>query len=365
MNVPFLDLKAQYTTIKSEIDAAIAAVLSDCQFVLGSHVRGFEASFAQFCGVKHCVAVDTGTSALHLALIAAGIRPGDEVITAANTFIATCEAISYCGAEPVLVDVDPNTYNIDPRLIRSAITSKTKAIIPVHLYGRPAPMAEINAIAQEAGLTVIEDACQAHGAAYKGRAAGSWGRAGCFSFYPGKNLGAYGEGGAVTTNDDGMAEQMRLLRDHGSLQKYHHDAIGFNYRMEGIQGAILDAKLKHLPEWNRLRRAHADRYRQRLAGANLMLPPADDDAQSVYHLFIVQVDDRSRFQEDLKEEGIGTLIHYPIPIHRQKAYAHRRWPSFPVTERLAGRIVSLPMFAELTDAQIDHVADAARRSADL
>lgn len=365
MNVPFLDLKAQYSAIKQEIDTAVGSVLSSCQFVLGAHVREFEENYAHYCGVKHCIAVDTGTSALHLALLAAGVGPGDEVITAANTFIATCEAISYCSAVPVLVDMDEKTYNINPSLIKAAITPKTKAIIPVHLYGRPAPMAEINAIAKAAGLIVIEDACQAHGATYKDRPAGSWGQSGCFSFYPGKNLGAYGEGGAVVTNDDAAAEFMRLLRDHGSKQKYHHDAIGYNYRMEGLQGAILNVKLKHLPEWNRLRRAHADRYRQRLAGANLLLPPPDDDSQSVYHIFVVQVDDRSRFQEDLKEEGIGTLIHYPIPVHRQKAYAHLKWPSYPVTERQAGRIVSLPMFAELTDEQIDHVAAAARRSVDL
>jgi dTDP-4-amino-4,6-dideoxygalactose transaminase len=360
-----LDLKAQYSAIKQEIDTAVASVLSSCQFVLGSHVREFEENFARYCGVKHCVAVDTGTSALHLALLAAGVGPGDEVITAANTFIATCEAISYCGAVPILVDMDEITYNIDPRLVKAAITTKTKAIIPVHLYGRPAPMNEINAIAREAGLVVIEDACQAHGATYKNRPAGSWGQSGCFSFYPGKNLGAYGEGGAVVTSDDAAAGYMRLLRDHGSQQKYHHDVIGYNYRMEGLQGAILNVKLKHLPEWNRLRQAHAGRYRQQLAGANLGLPPSDDDSQSVYHIFVVQVDDRSRFQEDLKEEGIGTLIHYPIPVHRQKAYAHLKWPSYPITERQSGRIVSLPMFAELTDEQIDHVAAAARRSVDL
>jgi dTDP-4-amino-4,6-dideoxygalactose transaminase len=365
VNVPFLDLKAQYRAIKSEVDAAIQSVLSDCAFSSGPDVRAFEEKFAEFCGVKHCVALNTGTSALHLALLAAGVKPGDEVITAANTFIATCEAISYCGAVPVLVDVDEKTYNIDPRLIEKAITAKTKAIVPVHLYGRPAPMAQINAIASAAGIPVIEDACQAHGATYQGRPAGSWGQAGCFSFYPGKNLGAYGEGGAIITNNDDWAGEFRLMRDHGSVQKYHHDAVGYNYRMEGIQGAVLGVKLKHLTEWNHLRRAHAGRYRQQLAGANLVLPPLDDASQSVYHLFVVQVDDRSRFQEDLKEEGVSTLIHYPIPVHRQKAYGDRTWPSFPVTERLAGRIVSLPMFAELTDSQIGHVAGAARRSVDL
>jgi len=365
VNVPFLDLKAQYSAIKHEVDAAILSVIGDCAFSSGPYVHAFEEKFADFCGAKHCVAVNTGTSALHLALLAAGVKAGDEVITAANTFIATCEAISYCGAAPVLVDADEATYNINPRLIERAVTAKTKAIVPVHLYGRPAPMAEINAIAARHGLTVIEDACQAHGASYQGRPAGSWGQAGCFSFYPGKNLGAYGEGGAIVTDNDEWAKEFRLMRDHGSAQKYHHDAIGYNYRMEGIQGAVLNAKLRHLPEWNRLRRAHADRYRDLLADANLILPPPDDAAQSVYHLFVVQVDDRSRFQEDLREEGISTLIHYPIPVHRQKAYAGRPWPSYPVTERLAGRVVSLPMFAELTDSQIEHVAAAAKRSVDL
>jgi len=365
VDVPFLDLKAQYAAIKQDIDAAIQSVVSDCAFISGPYVKAFEDKFAEYCGVKHCVAVNSGTSALHLALLAAGVRPGDEVITAANTFIATCEAISYCGANPVLVDVDEATYNIDPKLIEAAITPQTKAILPVHLYGRPAPMDAINKIAAARGITVIEDACQAHGATYKGKLAGSLSQAGCFSFYPGKNLGAYGEGGAIVTDNDDWANEFRLMRDHGSLQKYHHDAVGYNYRMEGIQGAVLGAKLKHLPRWSELRRAHADRYRQQMADANLILPPADDDSQSVYHLFIVQVDDRSRFQDDLKEEGVSTLIHYPIPVHLQKAYGDRQWPSFPVTERLSGRIVSLPMYAELTDAQIDHVADAAKRSVNL
>lgn len=365
VNVPFLDLKAQYASIKHEVDAAILKVLEDCSFVLGPAVKSFEDEFARYCGVKHCVAVNTGTSALHLALLASGVGPGDEVITAANTFIATCEAISYCGATPVLVDVEESTYNLNPGLIKEAITDKTRAIIPVHLYGRPAPMEPILAIARDAGLIVIEDACQAHGATYKGRPTGSLAHAGCFSFYPGKNLGAYGEGGAITTNDDEMASNLRRLRDHGSNQKYHHDVIGYNFRLEGIQGAVLSVKLKHLPTWNKARRAHADLYRRLLGDANLVLPPADDDSQSAYHLFVVQVDDRSRFQEDLREEGIGTLIHYPIPVHKQKAYAGVPWPAFPVTERLSGRIVSLPMFAELTEAQIQHVATAARRSVDL
>lgn len=365
MRVPFLDLKAQYAAIKDEITPAIAGVLEDCAFVLGKRVSEFEENFAKYSGAKHCIAVDTGTSALHLALLAAGVKPGDEVITAANTFIATCAAISYTGATPILVDVDPATYTIDPELLKKAITKKTKAILPVHLYGRPAAMDAINAIAKEKGIIVIEDACQAHGARYKGKPAGALGQAACFSFYPGKNLGAYGEGGAIVTDNEDWAKTMRMLRDHGSMQKYHHDALGFNYRMEGIQGAVLNVKLRHLEDWNNKRRKNADLYRSKLAGANLVLPPPDDDSQSVYHLFVVQVDDRARFQDDLKAEEIDTLIHYPIPVHRQKAYPEMASLSFPVTERLADRIVSLPMFAELTEAQIDHVARVARDSVNL
>jgi dTDP-4-amino-4,6-dideoxygalactose transaminase len=365
MRVPFLDLKAQYATIKDEITPAITGVIEDCAFVLGKRVGEFETNFAKYSGARHCIAVDTGTSALHLALIVAGVGPGDEVITAANTFIATCAAISYTGATPVLVDVDPNTYTIDPELLKKAITKKTKVLLPVHLYGRPAAMDAINAIAKERGIIVIEDACQAHGARYKGKSAGSLGAAACFSFYPGKNLGAYGEGGAIVTDNDDWAEKLRMLRDHGSLQKYHHDVLGYNYRMEGIQGVVLNVKLRHLDDWNAKRRRNADLYRQKLAGANLVLPPKDDDSQSVYHLFVVQVDDRARFQDDLKAEEIDTLIHYPIPVHRQKAYPQMNALSFPVTERLAGRIVSLPMYAELTEAQIEHVAQAARHSVNL
>lgn len=365
MRVPFLDLKAQYAAIKDEVTPAIAGVLEDCAFVLGKRVSEFEEHFAKYSGAKHCIAVDTGTSALHLALLAAGVKPGDEVITAANTFIATCAAISYTGATPVLVDVDPATYTIDPELLKKAITKKTKVILPVHLYGRPAAMDAINAIAKEKGIIVIEDACQAHGARYKGKPAGALGQAACFSFYPGKNLGAYGEGGAIVTDNEDWAKTMRMLRDHGSMQKYHHDALGFNYRMEGIQGAVLNVKLRHLEDWNNKRRKNADLYRSKLAGANLVLPPPDDDSQSVYHLFVVQVDDRARFQDDLKAEEIDTLIHYPIPVHRQKAYPEMASLSFPVTERLADRIVSLPMFAELTEAQIDHVARVARDSVNL
>jgi len=364
MRVPFLDLKAQYRSIKGEVDTAIAEVVDNCAFILGKAVQSFEEEFAKYCGVKHCIAVNSGTSAIHLALMAAGVGPGDEVIVPANTFIASCSPVVHCGAKPVLVDVDPNTYNIDPERLRAALTDKTKVILPVHLYGRPAPMDAINVIAKESEVTVIEDACQAHGATYKGKRAGQHGRGACFSFYPGKNLGAYGEGGAVVTNDDDWNERLRKWRDHGSSQKYYHELVGYNYRMEGIQGAVLGVKLQYLDRWNAARQSRAARYRQQLAGANLVLPPEDDDAQSVYHLFIVQVDDRKRFQQDLKDSGIDTLIHYPIPIHKQEAFRALANESFPVTERLAERVVSLPMFAELSDEQVDYVSETSRRSVD-
>ncbi|HEX9751510.1 MAG TPA: DegT/DnrJ/EryC1/StrS family aminotransferase [candidate division Zixibacteria bacterium] len=361
--VPFLDLKAQYASIKHEVDAAISSVINDSAFILGRAVAEFETDFAQYCGVQHCVAVNSGTSAIHLALLAAGVGPGDEVIAPANTFIATCAPIVYCGATPVLVDVDPATYNIDPELVKTALTRRTKVIMPVHLYGRPAPIEELRAIAQEAGAVMIEDACQAHGAMYKNRRVGQFGDAACFSFYPGKNLGAYGEGGAIVTNNAGWADKLRLWRDHGSSRKYHHDLLGYNYRLEGIQGAVLGVKLRHLDDWNSTRRERASRYRRLLQGANLDLPPEDNDAQSVYHLFVVQVDERDRFQHDLKAAGIDTLIHYPIPVHKQPAFAAMNQLNFPVTERLAARIVSLPIYPELTNAQQDHVAAVARASA--
>ena len=361
--MPFLDLKAQYASIKHEVDAAISSVINDSAFILGRAVAEFETDFAQYCGVQHCVAVNSGTSAIHLALLAAGVGPGDEVIAPANTFIATCAPIVYCGATPVLVDVDPATYNIDPELVKTALTRRTKVIMPVHLYGRPAPIEELRAIAQEAGAVMIEDACQAHGAMYKNRRVGQFGDAACFSFYPGKNLGAYGEGGAIVTNNAGWADKLRLWRDHGSSRKYHHDLLGYNYRLEGIQGAVLGVKLRHLDDWNSTRRERASRYRRLLQGANLDLPPEDNDAQSVYHLFVVQVDERDRFQHDLKAAGIDTLIHYPIPVHKQPAFAAMNQLNFPVTERLAARIVSLPIYPELTNAQQDHVAAVARASA--
>jgi len=364
MGVPFLDLRAQYQSIKPEIDQVIQDVISDCAFALGKYVLEFEKNFAAFCETKHCVATNTGTAALHLVMRALGIGPGDEVITAANTFIATCEPISYQGATPVLVDIDEETYTLDPAKLKAAITDRTKLIVPVHLYGRPAEMDPIKKIADDAGIPVLEDTCQAHGATYRGQKTGSLGVAGCFSFYPAKNLGAYGEGGAAVTDSDDLAVRMRRLRDHGSDRKYYHTEIGYNYRLEGIQGAVLNVKLRHLEKWNAARQAHAERYRALLGDppGRVKLPPADDDCRSVYHLFVIGVERRDELQKLLADRGIGCLIHYPVPVHRQEAYAHLGYKKgdFPVTEKLANRILSLPMFPELKEEQLQEVGNAIR-----
>jgi dTDP-4-amino-4,6-dideoxygalactose transaminase len=359
MKVNFLDLKAQYESIKTEIDTAIAGVIGTTSFVLGPAVANFEKEFAQYCQCEEAVAVNSGTSALFLTLKGMGIGTGDEVITAANTFIATVAAIVYTGATPVLVDVDPLSRNIDCGKIESAITLRTKVIIPVHLYGCMADMNKINGIARRHNILVLEDACQAHGAKLKGRPAGSFGIAGAFSFYPGKNLGAYGEGGAVVTSDKELARTIRKLRDHGSEKKYYHDIMGYNARMEGIQGAVLGVKLGHLDEWNKERNRVAARYREKLAGVPVTVPTELADYYQVYHLFVIESDRRDELQSHLNKAGITTLIHYPIPIHRQKAYLQiASDPSqYPVTERLADRILSLPIYPELANGQIDYVAN--------
>lgn len=358
MSVPFLDLQAQYRSLKPEVDAAMQRVLDSSAYVLGPSVEEFEKAFATYCGVAHCIGVNSGTSALALLMQAHGIGAGDEVITVTNSFFASAEAISEIGAIPVLVDCELSTGLMDPELLQVAITSKTKAILPVHLYGQPCHMDRINAIARKHSLLVFEDACQAHGAMYKGKRAGSLADGAAFSFYPGKNLGAYGEGGAITTNDDEIAAKLKMLRDHGSAKKYHHDVVGWNERLDGLQGAVLMTKLPHLDRWNALRRAHAERYRS-------MLPPQaqtmaqQEGSESSMHLFVIRVADRDRVQKELSAKGIGTGIHYPIPIHLQPAYAGR-WNAgaFPNAEKLAGEILSLPMFAELTDEQILTVVDA-------
>ena len=363
--VPFLDLKAQYLSIKPEIDAAIQRVLDSSQFVLGSEVAAFEQAFAAYCGeVKHCVGVNSGTSALHLALLAAGVGPGDEVISVSFTFVATIAAIDYTGARAVLVDVDPKTATMDPAQIERAITPRTKVILPVHLHGQPADMGPILEIARKHNLVVIEDAAQAHGAEYKGRRCGLLGDLACFSFYPGKNLGAYGEGGAIVTNNDQYAKTMRMMRDWGQETKYHHDVKGFNYRMEGFQGAILGVKLKHLEQWTEARRAHARRYNELLEATGIEGPQEAPDTRHVFHIYAIRIAEREQLQQELQAAGIGTAIHYPIPVHLQKSFAHLGYKAgdFPVSEELANTVLSLPMYPEMTTGQIETVVNSARRS---
>lgn len=358
--IPFVDLKAQYRSIKSEVDAAVQGVLDSCQFTLGSEVVAFEQEFAAYSGSLHGMGVNTGTSALHMALLAAGVGRGDEVITVPFTFVATVSAIDYTGAKAVFVDIDPVTYTMDPAQVEAAITQRTKAIIPVHLYGQCADMDPILAIAKKHGLVVIEDACQAHGAEYKGRRAGSMGDMGCFSFYPGKNLGAAGEGGMVVTANPEFARTVRMLRDWGAEKKYHHVLKGYNFRMEAIQGAILRVKLRHLEQWTEARRAAAKRYDQLLAGSDVGLPRQMDYARHVYHIYAVRTTQRSALQEALTAKGIQTGIHYPFPVHLLPAFADLGYPagSFPHSERAAGEVLSLPMFPELSVEQSAQVSSA-------
>lgn len=361
--IPFVDLKAQYASIKEEVGEAVGRVLESAQFVLGPEVEAFEEEFARYCEARHCVAVNSGTSALHLALLAAGVRPGDEVITTSFTFVATAAAILYAGATPVFVDIDPRTCLIDPERIERAVTSRTRAVLPVHLYGRCADMDAINDVARRHDLFVIEDAAQAHGARYKGRRAGSLAPLACFSFYPGKNLGAYGEGGAVTTDDEGHARLMRELRDHGQSRKYTHEQLGYNYRLEGLQGAILRVKLRHLDRWNEARRAHAAEYRRLLEGAGVRLlgEPAYDD-EPVHHIFPVFTPRRDALAEHLRARGVATGIHYPVPAHLQKGFADasRAEGDLASTVRAARETLSLPMYAELTREATARVAEAVR-----
>jgi len=358
MVVPYFDLKAQHASLREEILAALDRVCQKASFVLGEEVQEFETEFASYCEAKYCVALNSGTSALHLALLSLGVRAGDEVITTPNTFIATAEAISYVGARPVLVDIDPRTANIDPGQIEPAITSRTKAIVPVHLYGRPAHLDLILEIAARHRLAVIEDACQAHGARYRGRRVGGLGHAAAFSFYPSKNLGAYGEGGALTTNDEQIARLVRILRDHGQTQGYVHAHIGYNYRMDGFQGAVLRVKLRRLNKWNARRQAIARLYRTLLSEARVELPEDDPRDESVYHLFVVYVDDRDSVREALEARGVQTAIHYARPIHLQESYAGLGCQpgSFPHAERVCQRALSMPLFPEMTDAQAEYAA---------
>jgi dTDP-4-amino-4,6-dideoxygalactose transaminase len=357
--IPFVDLKAQYRSIQSEIDRAIQNVLDSAQFILGEEVAALESEFATYCGCRFGAGVNTGTSALHLALLAAGVKPGDEVVTVPHTFVATVAAICYTGARTAFVDVNRDTYTIDVGKIERAITPRTKVILPVHLYGQPADMDPILEIARKHRLVVIEDACQAHGAEYKGRRVGSIGDIGCFSFYPGKNLGAYGEGGMVVSNNPDYIKTVRILRDWGQEQKYHHVLKGYNYRLEGIQGAILRVKLRHLDAWTEARRRQAALYDKLLASADVGLPKAAPYSKHVYHIYAIRVAGREMFQDKLKALGVQTAIHYPIPVHEQQGYADLGYSAgeFPCAERAAREVLSLPMFAELTDEQVRFVSD--------
>jgi dTDP-4-amino-4,6-dideoxygalactose transaminase len=365
--VPLLDLKAQYHTIKNEIDTAVLAVLDSTQYVLGKYVADFEKDFAKYVCAAEGIAVNSGTSALHIALLAAGIGAGDEVITTPFTFVATIAAIDYARARAVLVDIDPSSFNIDPTKIERAITPRTKAIIPVHLYGQPADMDPIMEIARRHDLIVIEDAAQAHGAEYKGRRVGSIGEMACFSFYPGKNLGAYGEGGLVSTSNPDYARKLRMLRDWGTEKKYEHLIKGFNYRMEGLQGAILGVKLRHLERWTEARRAKAKQYATLLAGSGVRIPLEMPYARHVYHQYVLRIHDRDRMASELNAAGIATGIHYPIPVHLQPAYTDLGYKrgDFPVAEAAAAEVLSLPLFPEMTDEQMNEVASAVRGAAAL
>ena len=358
MPVPFLDLKAHHQPLRSEIEAAIREVIDSNAFAGGPFVAKFEEDFAAFCGAPYAIGLGNGTDALWLSLLALGVGPGDEVITVPSTFMATAEAISFCGAKPVFVDIDEQTFTLDPNLLEAAITPRTKAIIPVHLFGQTADMDPILDLARRRHLHVIEDACQAHGAEYKGRKAGTIGVAGCFSFYPGKNLGAFGEAGAVVTSSVELKNRIQMLRDHGQARKYHHAVVGWNARMDGIQGAVLRVKLKYLDQGNAARRAHAQLYNQHLASLNGLATPKEAEyGRHVYHLYVVRVKERDRMLEALAGKGIGCGIHYPIPVHLQEAYRHLGYEkeSFLVAERCAEEFLSLPMFPELTPAQIETV----------
>lgn len=367
MKVPFVDLAAQHGAIGDELREAMSAVMTRGDFILGRDVGLFEEEFAAFCGMPHAIGLDSGTSALELSLRAYDIGPGDEVITAANTFIATTFAISYTGARPVLVEIDPDTYNIDPARLEAAITERTKAIIPVHLYGQPADMDPILDVAQQHGLVVIEDACQAHGARYRGGRAGTFGHAAAFSFYPAKNLGAFGDGGMVVTKDPEIARSIRMLRDYGQRAKYQHVVQGYNRRLDTIQAAVLRVKLRYLDTWNAARRGHARHYNELLAQIpGIAIPGVPDYAMPVHHLYVIRVNRRDALRAFLQERGIATGIHYPIPIHLQDAYRNLGYPagSFAITERYAGQILSLPMYAELPSAAIEAVAACIREFVD-
>lgn len=363
MKVPYLDLKIQYEALQEELDGAIHEVIENTAFAGGPYVAAFEEEFAAYCQCAFAAGVSSGTNAIHLALLALDIGPGDEVITAANTFIATAEAISHCGATPVFADCDPETFTLDPASTEAAITPRTKAIIPVHLFGQTADMDAFLEIGRKHDLYIVEDASQAHGAEYKGRRTGSMGIAGCFSLYPGKNLGAYGDAGIVVSNNKELIDKIKLIRDHGAAQKYEHQVVGWNARMDGMQGAILSVKLRYLDEANRLRRENAHRYKELLAGCpDIDLPEERSDGQHVFHIFAICSDRRDELKDHLTERGIGCGIHYPKSLHLQPAYSYlgKGENSYPVAERAARRYLSLPMFPELNDEQIQYVVKTIR-----
>lgn len=363
MRVPFVDLRAQYEGIRQEIERSVLATIERADFILGEELRRFEGDFARFCGVRFAVGVGSGTEALELAMRACGVGAGDEVITAANTYMATVEAIWRVGATPVLVDVSARNHTIDIAEIERFLTARTRAIVPVHLYGQSADMASILEIGRKYDLKVIEDACQAHGARYNGRTVGSLGDIGCFSFYPSKNLGAYGDGGMIVTNNEGYADKIALFRNHGQREKYHHVVKGTNGRLDTLQAAVLRVKLAHLEEWNTARRRHAKYYGELLERIGLRGPHVEGYGEHVYHLYVIEVEDRDRLRAFLGQQGVETGIHYPIPVHRQKAFrdSHPGSREYPVTDALSGRIISLPLYAELDDGQIRYVVEMIAR----
>jgi dTDP-4-amino-4,6-dideoxygalactose transaminase len=353
-----VDLKSQYASIKDEIDTAILQALAETRFILGPNVQAFDQEAGAYLGAKHAISCASGTDALHLALLAAGIKPGDEIITSAFTFIATGEAIRYIGAEPVFVDIQAHSLNIDPARIRAAITDKTRAILPVHLFGLPADMKEIQALADEFGLLVIEDCAQSFGSRYQGKTTGTMGCVGAYSFFPSKNLGCYGDGGMITTNDDEIAAQIRLLRNHGSSQQYHHDVIGYNSRLDELQAVVLRIKLKYIDEYNQKRLAVASSYNQRLANSRFQTPAILDDRDHVFHQYTALCDDRDAVREHVLSQEVACAVYYPIPLHRQKVFADTTTVELPITESTASRCLSLPIYPEMTEAQIETVCEA-------
>lgn len=358
MNIPMVDLKGQYEAIKDEVDTAILQALAETRFILGPNVQAFDQEAGDYLGAKHAISCASGTDALHLGLLAAGIKPGDEIITSAFTFIATGEAIRYIGAEPVFVDIQEQSLNIDPAQIRAAITDKTRAILPVHLFGLAADMNEIQAVADEFGLLVIEDCAQSFGSRYQGKTTGTMGSVGAYSFFPSKNLGCYGDGGMITTNDDKIAAQIRLLRNHGSSQQYHHDIIGYNSRLDELQAVVLRIKLEHIDEYNQKRLAVARSYNQRLANSRFQTPAIPDDRDHVFHQYTVLCDDRDAVREHVLSQGVACAVYYPIPLHQQKVFADTTTVELPITEASASRCLSLPIFPEMTEVQIASVCEA-------